>query len=253
MQGAAIGAPTVRLTSPANGATFTAPATIAMTANASDPEGQLTRVEFLNGTTVVGSDTTAPYPHPGATCRRGATRCERSAYDAAGASATSAAVTVTVSAASTPPRLVVFTASSDHATNVTSYRFDVFARPANPATATPVATANLGKPTPAANNDITSDQSTLFSSLAAGNYIATVTAVGPGGSTAARRSRSPDRAVRKRLPAEAGPRSLNGRRKSHMSLWLPASAGRLRLSCGRFSRGSPASRGSSRGSSARCW
>ena len=83
----------------------------------------------------------------------------------------------------TPPRLVVFTASADHATNVTSYRFDVFTSTANPATATPVATANLGKPTPAANNDITSDQSTLFSNLAAGNYIATVTAIGPGGST----------------------------------------------------------------------
>ena len=78
---------------------------------------------------------------------------------------------------------MVFTASTDHATNVTSYRFDVFASTANPATATPVATSNLGKPTPAANNDITSDQSTLFSGLAPGNYVATVTAIGPGGST----------------------------------------------------------------------
>ena len=85
-------------------------------------------------------------------------------------------MTVTAPTPPTPPRLVVFTASSDHATNVTSYRFDVFTSTANPSTATPVATANLGKPAPAANNDITSDQSTLFSNLAAGNYIATVTA-----------------------------------------------------------------------------
>ena len=86
-------------------------------------------------------------------------------------------------AASTPPRLVVFTASIDHATAVTSYRLDVFTSTANPNTATPVATANMGKPTPDANNDITSDQSALFNSLAPGNYIATVTAIGPGGST----------------------------------------------------------------------
>ena len=54
-------APTVGLTAPANGATFTAPASVAMTASASDPEGQLARVEFYNGTTLLGTDTTAPY------------------------------------------------------------------------------------------------------------------------------------------------------------------------------------------------
>ena len=49
------------LTSPARGATFTAPATINMAANASDPENQLARVEFYNGTTLLGTDTSAPY------------------------------------------------------------------------------------------------------------------------------------------------------------------------------------------------
>ena len=98
-------------------------------------------------------------------------------------SATSAAVTVSVTAASTPPRLVVFTASTDHATNVTSYLLEVFASGANPNTATPVATSDLGKPAPAANNDITVDRSTFFSGLAPGNYLATVSAIGPGGRT----------------------------------------------------------------------
>lgn len=53
--------PTLLLTSPTGGQIFTAPATVNFAANASDPDGTVTRVEFLNGTTVVGSDTTSPY------------------------------------------------------------------------------------------------------------------------------------------------------------------------------------------------
>jgi hypothetical protein len=47
--------PTVSLTGPANGATFTAPASIAMTATASDSDGTIARVEFLSGSTVIGT------------------------------------------------------------------------------------------------------------------------------------------------------------------------------------------------------
>ncbi len=54
-------APTVSITSPANGATFTAPASITINATASDSDGTLTRVEFFQGTTKLGEDTTAPY------------------------------------------------------------------------------------------------------------------------------------------------------------------------------------------------
>jgi regulation of enolase protein 1 (concanavalin A-like superfamily) len=178
------GAPTVALTSPASGASFSAPATINMTASASDPENQMARVEFYNGLTLLFSVTTAPYAWSWTNVAAGTYTLTAVAVDAAGNRTTSTAASVTVgTTALTPPRLVVFTASTDHETNVNSYRLDVFTSSANPATATPVATANLGKPTPDANNDITSDQSTLFSNLRVGNYIATVTAIGPGGST----------------------------------------------------------------------
>ena len=66
---------------------------------------------------------------------------------------------------------------------VTSYRLDVFAAGANPATATPVATSDLGKPTPATNGDITVDRGTFFNALAAGNYVATVSSVGSAGTS----------------------------------------------------------------------
>jgi hypothetical protein len=55
---------------------------------------------------------------------------------------------------------------------------------ADPATAQPVASSDLGKPTPATNGDITVDRSTFFNGLASGSYLATVAAVGPGGQAA---------------------------------------------------------------------
>ena len=42
---------------------FTAPATIAIAANASDPDGSVAKVEFFNGATKLGEDTTAPYSY----------------------------------------------------------------------------------------------------------------------------------------------------------------------------------------------
>jgi hypothetical protein len=53
-------APTVSITSPANGATVARRATITITANASDNVG-VTRVEFLVGGALQCTDTTAPY------------------------------------------------------------------------------------------------------------------------------------------------------------------------------------------------
>jgi regulation of enolase protein 1 (concanavalin A-like superfamily) len=175
--------PVVNLSSPVSGAMFSAPATINMTATASDPENQLARVEFLSGTTVLATDTTAPFAWSWGNVAAGTYVLTAKAYDSAGAVTTSAAATVSVSATTGLPRLVSFTASADHATNVTRYLFQVFAGGANPATAVPIVSSDLGKPTPDSTKTITVDRSALFSALAVGNYVATVTAIGPGGST----------------------------------------------------------------------
>ena len=53
--------PAVALTQPANGATFTPPATVSLTATASDADGTVTKVEFFNGSAKIGEDTTTPY------------------------------------------------------------------------------------------------------------------------------------------------------------------------------------------------
>jgi predicted phage tail protein len=174
--------PTVSLTAPAAGATFTAPATISLAATASDPENQLARVEFYRSGTLISSDTAAPYTATWSSAPGGTYSLTAVAVDAAGNRTTSAAVSITVNAAAAAaPRLVVFHASADHATLVTSYRFDVFANGANPSTATPIASSDLGKPTPDANGDITVDRSSFFTALAPGTYVATVSAVGAGG------------------------------------------------------------------------
>jgi hypothetical protein len=140
-------------------------------------------LDFYAGSTLIASDTSSPYSASWTPSAAGSYSLTAVAHDADGASTTSAAVTVSVTTTSTLPRLVVFGASADHATNVTSYLLEVFASNANPNTAPPVGTSNLGKPAPAANNDITVDRATFFGGLAPGSYIATVSAIGPGGRT----------------------------------------------------------------------
>lgn len=53
--------PSVTLNSPTNNASFGAPATISLGATATDTDGTIARVEFYNGTTLIGIDNTAPY------------------------------------------------------------------------------------------------------------------------------------------------------------------------------------------------
>src|SRR5206468_8624119 len=53
--------PSVALTTPVSGASFMAPASIVVTASASDPENRLDRVELYAGATLLGSRTAAPF------------------------------------------------------------------------------------------------------------------------------------------------------------------------------------------------
>lgn len=54
-------APTVSLTSPANNASFNAPANITINASASDTDGTISKVEFFQGATKLGEDTSNPF------------------------------------------------------------------------------------------------------------------------------------------------------------------------------------------------
>ena len=89
-------APTVSLTAPAAGATFAAPATIALTATATDTDGTVTQVVFYDGVTPLNTGTTSPYIYTWTGATVGTHTLTAQATDNSGAVTTSAAVTVTV-------------------------------------------------------------------------------------------------------------------------------------------------------------
>ncbi|HEX7900037.1 MAG TPA: DUF5060 domain-containing protein [Planctomycetota bacterium] len=88
--------PAVAITSPGNGATFAAGATITITATASDPDGSVAFVDFLRGTSVLGMDTTTPYAFTWTAVPAGTYTLTARATDNDAASSTSSAITITV-------------------------------------------------------------------------------------------------------------------------------------------------------------
>jgi hypothetical protein len=86
----------VALTAPTANTSFRSPASITLTAAASDADGSISKVEFYNGTTLLATDTAAPYLFVWSGVRRGTYTLTAKAYDNAGAVNTSAPVKVTV-------------------------------------------------------------------------------------------------------------------------------------------------------------
>src|SRR6266568_2379897 len=95
--------PVVSITSPANNASFTAPANVSVTASATDSDG-VAKVDFFDGATLVGTDTVFPYSVALANLAAGTHTFTARATDNLGASATSAAVSIIVDA---PPTVTV--------------------------------------------------------------------------------------------------------------------------------------------------
>ncbi len=94
--------PAVAILSPGNGAFFTEPATISISAGASDSDGSVALVEFYQGATKIGEDAGAPYSYDWTGVALGSYALRAVATDLLGARATSAVVNVTVGL-STPP------------------------------------------------------------------------------------------------------------------------------------------------------
>ena len=89
-------APTVRITAPANNATFASPASVTITANAADSDGTIAKVEFFNGTTLLGTSTTSPYSFVWNNVAGGTYSITAVATDNAGTGTKSSAITVNV-------------------------------------------------------------------------------------------------------------------------------------------------------------
>ncbi|OYW76021.1 MAG: hypothetical protein B7Z37_10785 [Verrucomicrobia bacterium 12-59-8] len=89
-------APSVALTSPANGTISSISAGIALTATASDSDGTVSQVEFLRDGSVVGTVTSSPYTFTDSTVAAGVHTYAARATDNIGATTTTSTVTVSV-------------------------------------------------------------------------------------------------------------------------------------------------------------
>ena len=95
--------PTVSITSPSDGASFAAPASITITASAADSDGSLAQVEFYSGASLLATDTTSPYGVTRNDVPAGTYTLTARAVDNAGAATTSSPISITVTAAPPPP------------------------------------------------------------------------------------------------------------------------------------------------------
>lgn len=89
-------APTVSITSPSNGASFNAPANVTMNATAADADGSVSKVDFYNGATLLGTDNSSPYTYNWTGVAAGSYTLTATATDNLGATTTSGAVSITV-------------------------------------------------------------------------------------------------------------------------------------------------------------
>ena len=174
-------APTVSLTAPAASATYTAPATIAIAASASDTDGTVSRVDFYQGATLLGSDTTSPYGWTWTNVAAGSYQVTAVARDNGGAARTSAAASVTVNSTANQPPSVALTSPVAGAAftapgNVT------LAASASDSDGT-VARVEFYRGTTLIASDTTSPYSALWSSAPAGVYSLTARAVDDDGAT----------------------------------------------------------------------
>ncbi len=90
-------APIVVITNPTMNQNFAAvPSTVALNATANDPDGNITIVEFYNGSTLLGSNANAPYTYSYANLPQGSYTVRAKAIDNGGAATWSSPVTFTV-------------------------------------------------------------------------------------------------------------------------------------------------------------
>jgi Tol biopolymer transport system component len=101
--------PAVSITSPAAWTVFTAPAAVTLNTNASDADGTVDKVEFYQGTTLLGTDTTSPYSFTWTNVSAGSYSITAKATDDRGGVTTSSPISITVNA---PPSISITSPTS---------------------------------------------------------------------------------------------------------------------------------------------
>ncbi len=90
--------PSTNITSPTNGASFNAGDNVTITANATDSDGSITKVEFFQGSSKLGEDLSSPYSFTWNNVSAGNYDLTTVATDNLGATGTSAVVSISVNA-----------------------------------------------------------------------------------------------------------------------------------------------------------
>lgn len=117
--------PSVSVTSPAENSSFNAPASIIIEANASDPDGSVSKVEFFNGSTLLGDDLSAPYSYTWSNVGAGTYTVTARVTDDQGATAQSSPVTLVVNDPTIPSLIATsnLTQSVDSGTSISPIVF----------------------------------------------------------------------------------------------------------------------------------
>ena len=158
--------PNVSITTPTNGQSFLGPAIITIAASATDADGTITRVEFFNGATKLGEDTTSPYSFSWSSVAAGSYTLTARAIDNLGGSNTSAAITISVANNATPS--VAITSPANNSVLAAPASFTLAAT-ASDSDGT-VSQVEFFQGTTSLAVDTTSPYSVAVSSLAAGRY-----------------------------------------------------------------------------------
>jgi hypothetical protein len=95
--------PSVSITSPASNASFATGSTISISANATDADGTVSKVEFYAGTTLLGQDTSSPFSFNWTNVAAGTYSLTAKATDNTGATLVSSPVSIKVNAENNSP------------------------------------------------------------------------------------------------------------------------------------------------------
>ncbi|MBD2752371.1 Ig-like domain-containing protein [Spirosoma validum] len=177
-------APTVTLTSPVMNATFTAPATITLTASASDADGSIAKVEFFNGTTKIGEDVTSPYAYTWSSVGANTYALTAKATDNQGATTTSAVVTIQVNnpASTNQPPTVALTSPVMNATFTAPATINLAASASDPGGS--VAKVEFFNGSNKVGESTASPYTVAWNSVSVGTYTLTAKATDNLGATA---------------------------------------------------------------------
>jgi rhamnogalacturonan endolyase len=166
--------PTVSLTAPLNNASYTAPAAVTISANAADSDGSIASVAFYSGTTLLGSDATAPYSFSWTSVAAGTYSITARATDNAGAVTTSSAISITVTPAANLAPTVSLTAPLNNASFTAPTNVTISANAADSDGS--IASVAFYNGTTLLGTDATSPYSFSWTSVAAGTYSITARA-----------------------------------------------------------------------------